>query len=237
MNNPLISVIVPVYNVAPYLSRCLDSICQQTYQNLEIILVDDGSTDNGLEICQQYAAKDKRIVVFHQENGGLSAARNTGMDHMHGELFTFIDSDDWVDLDYCEILFQAINKSGADISATDFIYEHQRKQSQIPSHLPSTTRLLTGEDLVLFLLSIMICACSKLYRTQRFGNLRFDSSLRLHEDIFFAFCLSKITHSLHYASSHAYHYFQRPNSLMRSSRLEDREKILKLFESMEHYYQ
>ena len=94
---PLLSVIVPVYNAAPYLRRCLDSICGQTYPNLEIILIDDGSTDSSLEICKQYAAKDPRVRVLHQANKGLPATRNVGIEQSKGEFFTFVDSDDWVD--------------------------------------------------------------------------------------------------------------------------------------------
>ena len=98
--NPLVSVIIPVYNVEKYLRRCLNSVIDQEYKNIEIILVNDGSTDNSLEIAISYKEKDKRIKVFSQENQGLSAARNMGLDKSHGEYITFIDSDDYVSKDY-----------------------------------------------------------------------------------------------------------------------------------------
>ena len=100
MATPLISIIVPIYNVEPYLRRCLDSIIKQTYINLEIILVDDGSLDGCPQICDEYEAKDDRIVVIHKVNGGLSDARNVGLDACNGEYISFIDSDDWVSEKY-----------------------------------------------------------------------------------------------------------------------------------------
>lgn len=115
MESKKISVIIPVYNVASYLSRCLDSIIGQTYQNLEIIVVDDGSVDGSAAICDAYAKKDRRVIVIHQKNGGLSAARNAGLDRMTGEMVGFVDSDDWIDLDYYECLLETQRKTDADM--------------------------------------------------------------------------------------------------------------------------
>ena len=107
MKREFISVIVPVYNVEYYLKQCLDSIVNQTYRNLEIILVDDGSTDSSGDICDEYAQIDARIKVIHKENGGLSSARNAGLDvcTSGGELIAFVDSDDWLELDMFEVLY------------------------------------------------------------------------------------------------------------------------------------
>ena len=104
---PLISIIVPVYNVKDYVEKCLDSICGQSYTNLEIIVVDDGSTDGSGKICDAYASKDRRIKVIHRKNGGLSAARNEGLDAATGEFLGFVDSDDWIDLDMFKFLYDA----------------------------------------------------------------------------------------------------------------------------------
>lgn len=118
MNNPLISVIVPCYNVEKYLPKCVESILSQTYKNLEIILVDDGSPDNCGKICDDYAARDSRIKVIHKENGGLSDARNVALDIMKGEYVTFIDSDDYVANDYVEFLYKLIAKNDVRMSVT-----------------------------------------------------------------------------------------------------------------------
>ena len=105
----LISVVVPVYNVKQYLDDCMHSIVNQTYENIEIILVDDGSTDGSGELCEEWKGKDSRIRVIHQENGGLSAARNTGIEHAKGSYIAFVDSDDWVSEEYIEKLYEYKN--------------------------------------------------------------------------------------------------------------------------------
>ena len=113
---PLISVILPIYNVAQFLPRCIESVCRQTYDNLEIILVDDGSPDECGDICEKYAEKDNRIVVVHKQNGGLSDARNKGAEIANGEYITFIDSDDYVTDTYVEYLYSLIEKYGTRMS-------------------------------------------------------------------------------------------------------------------------
>lgn len=115
--NDLISVIVPVYKVEKYLNRCVESIVNQTYKNLEIILVDDGSPDNCPQMCDEWAKKDERIKVIHKQNGGLSDARNVGIDIATGVYITFVDSDDWIDLDYVEYLYDLVKKYDVKISA------------------------------------------------------------------------------------------------------------------------
>ena len=103
--DPLVSIIVPVYNVKPYLNRCVDSLLGQSYQNMELLLVDDGSTDGSETLCDEYAAQDARVRVLHKKNGGLSDARNAGMKVATGDLITFVDSDDYISKDFIEILF------------------------------------------------------------------------------------------------------------------------------------
>ena len=112
----MISVIIPIYNVEKYLCRCLDSIISQSYKDLEIILVDDGSPDNSPSICDSYARNDNRIKVIHKTNGGLSAARNTGLKYAMGDFISFIDSDDYIEPKMYEILFNLITKFDSDIS-------------------------------------------------------------------------------------------------------------------------
>ena len=115
MLNPLISVVVPIYNVDKYLDRCVESIIKQTYTNLEIILVDDGSSDNSPQICDNWNVKDKRIKVIHKENGGLSDARNVGLSFATGEIISFIDSDDWIEHEMFEKMLNRKKKDNSDI--------------------------------------------------------------------------------------------------------------------------
>lgn len=138
MQNPLVSIIVPVYKVEPYLRQCLDSIINQTYTNLEIILVDDGSPDGCPQICDEYAAKDKRIVVIHKENGGLSDARNAGLDICKGEYVFFVDSDDWIATNSIESFYKIVQTQKPDIVIGDYItatesgnYQNQTTSKQI----------------------------------------------------------------------------------------------------------
>lgn len=114
MGKSKLSIIVPVYNVEKYLKQCIESILNQTYKNLEIILVDDGSKDSSGKIVDDYAIKDRRVIPVHKENGGISSARNTGLAYVTGEYLTFVDSDDWLDLDMYEKMIEAIEKYSAD---------------------------------------------------------------------------------------------------------------------------
>lgn len=138
-----ISVIVPVYKTEQYLNRCVQSITDQTYKNLEIILVDDGSPDNCPEMCDQWAKKDERIKVIHKRNGGISSARNAGLDSATGDYIMFADSDDWMEPDMAEFLYRLIVKYDADISRCGFYFDDngtlKKKQRMIPLNYPIIT--------------------------------------------------------------------------------------------------
>ena len=120
MGNELISIVVPIYNVENYLRQCLDSIVSQTYQNFECLLINDGSPDNSEDICREYVDKDSRFKYFDKENGGVSSARNLGIERSGGAYITFIDSDDWVDSDYLEVLYNALIDENADIAISTY---------------------------------------------------------------------------------------------------------------------
>ena len=147
MEMPLVSVIVPVYKVESYLHRCVDCILAQTYANLEIILVDDGSPDNCGKICDEYAQKDKCIKVIHKKNGGLSDARNAGLDIAMGEYITFVDSDDWIHFQYVEILLNNLTKADVDISTCSFVRTPEKmlmdsKVSESSYHIYSSEKAI-----------------------------------------------------------------------------------------------
>lgn len=129
--NPLISIVVPVYNVAPYLSRCVSSIISQTYKNVEIILVDDGSTDQSGQICDELKQSDKRIIVIHKRNGGVSDARNIGISASCGEYVSFVDSDDQIDNDYVEYLYNLAQRGGVTYLCAPIVKSILREKSLV----------------------------------------------------------------------------------------------------------
>ena len=176
-----------MYKVEKYLDRCIDSIVNQTYTNLEIILVDDGSPDNCPAICDKWAEKDSRIKVIHKDNGGLSSARNAGLDVMTGEFFGFVDSDDYILPEMYETLYKLIAENDSDLSICAFeeVGEHGEF---LPDHIDTTgtfiDEVLTGKELLRKWLSVQwryVVAWNKLYRTSVYGGTRFPFG-RIHED-------------------------------------------------------
>lgn len=179
MNTPLVSVIVPVYNVASYLEQCLDSIVNQTYRNLEIILVDDGSTDESGAICDRYAEQDSRIKVVHKENGGQSSARNVALDMMMGEWVLFVDSDDWIELNTLELLFEQKDECADLVEfGWNFIYGDSNKvflnEACVMSGLDAL-KLLVHTDIYMGLMA------NKLFKASYLQKSRFISG-RYYED-------------------------------------------------------
>ena len=177
MTEPLISIIVPVYRVESYLSRCVDSLLAQTYQNLEIILVDDGSPDQCPQICEDYAKKEERIHVIHQENRGLSGARNAGIDVAKGEYLAFVDSDDYVSDDYIQVMYDAIKATGCAISQCRFIYTKGEKLKE--NRGTGAFRIYRGNSLMEKLYgneeeaTWFVVAWNKLYRRELFETIRY----------------------------------------------------------------
>lgn len=215
MSSPLISIIVPVYKVEPYLRRCLDSIVNQTYTNLEIILVDDGSPDNCPQICDEYAAKDNRIVVIHKENGGLSDARNAGLDICKGEYISFVDSDDWVDERYIEVMIDSAIKEDADIS----ICNHKKTATTTATRTTFQSKLILlnsvqaiekifGQESLTFIVS-----WGKIYKRRLWNSLRFPKG-KLYEDAYICHILYDDSKKICFINKILYYYFQRSDSIM-----------------------
>lgn len=147
METELISVIVPVYNVERYLRRCVDSILHQTYQDLEILLVDDGSTDASGAICDEYAAQEERVTAVHQKNGGLSAARNTGLERAQGTYLCFVDSDDFLDSRMLETLCRDLQEQNADVAVVGFRM-FEREEELAPAELAVPVQCMTGREAI-----------------------------------------------------------------------------------------
>lgn len=182
MDNPKISVIIPVYNVEPYLRRCLDSVIGQTYANLEILLVDDGSTDGSSVVCDEYKEMDSRILVIHKENGGVSSARNAGLEAATGDWIGFVDADDCVETDLYEYLYGLAEKYGADV-AQCAMYAEGKETTEVLFSTQSGSDCygLSSESLVSFSNSV----CNKLYRADSIEGVRFGSDYPIGEDYLF----------------------------------------------------
>ena len=213
MPQPLVSIIVPIYKVEPYLRRCLDSIVNQTYTNLEIILVDDGSPDNCPQICDEYAAKDKRIIVIHKENGGLSDARNAGLDICKGEYISFVDSDDWVDEKYIEVLLSLSIKENTDI----VIGEYVKTNGKIPQKEENVwTKTYSSKEALIRLFSknniTYTVSWGKLYKKELFNSIRFPIG-KYHEDEFTTYILFYRSTKIAYTNKVIYYYFRHSNSI------------------------
>ncbi len=218
---PKISVIVPVYNVEKYIHRCIDSILSQSFIDFELILVDDGSPDNCGKICDEYAQKDCRVRVFHKPNGGVSSARNLGLDNTKGKWITFIDSDDYIEIDYLEelVLFERDDK-------TDFVVTLNtiRKYTQCKSLTLQYSEY--NQLFSLYGLDKNGYVIGKLYKTDIIQKLqlRFNTNVHLGEDVMFALKYLMHTNSIVIFSSDKYIYDKsRPDSLTKVSNSYDTE--------------
>lgn len=214
---PLITVIIPIYNVEPYLQKCIDSICMQTYSRLEIILVDDGSSDNCGKICDKNSEVDSRIVVIHKENGGLSSARNAGLDIAKGEYIAFVDSDDTIHPQFIEILLNLSFQYDSDISQCDFLRVSENSlnlslNSQqkicIYNNKQAIYELCCTKNAVKYAV-----AWNKLYKRELFAHIRYPNG-RIHEDEFTTYLLLWKANKIVVINQYLYYYLQRKTSIM-----------------------
>ncbi len=216
---PRVSIVVPVYKVEPYLHRCVDSVLAQTYRDYELILVDDGSPDKCGEICEVYAARDSRVHALHRINGGLSAARNTGLEwvleHSNSEWITFLDSDDWVHPKYLELLLQAIAETGLNLAVGGF------RRTAADGDLPKLPDVITAQavNTESFYCADKVTATvawGKLYRKTDFSQIRYPDG-RIHEDELTTHKLLFRYPEIALVDQPLYQYFQNQQGIMRSS--------------------
>ena len=228
INANKVSIVLPVYNVEKYLARCLDSILNQTFENFEVICVNDGSPDNSLEILEKYKKIDNRIKIISQENKGLSGARNTGIKHSNGEYIAFIDSDDVIHPQYLEVLASFIGDSDVIASA------HIENISEVPK----ISKINTNKVKVSFYNNIrseyinkklykktLSVVWNKLYKKDIFENLNFKEGISPGEDDIFTFEMMMKINSLKIVDSKLYYYMTNPSSIMRA---DDDNKIKKI---------
>lgn len=214
----LVSVIVPVYNVDNYLSRCIESILMQSYSNLQILLVDDGSTDNSGLICHKYALIDKRIRVISKKNGGLSDARNCGLKFAIGQFIAFVDGDDYIDVNYIFSLMNIIESNHADVAVCGFYVHHHGKLYS--ENVESSEQCITGRDLLGRIMGKKgyryVVVWNKIYKKDLFKDCTFEKG-RLYEDEYICSKLFWKVKKVCISDQVLYHYFQRKGSITSSS--------------------
>lgn len=210
----MISVVVPVYNVEDYVEKCIRSIMAQKYTNLEILVVDDGSKDRSGSICDQLATEDERIKVFHTPNGGLSAARNVGIDNAHGELIGFVDSDDWIEPDMYSFLYDKMKNHDADISVCSH-YIDKGDSFKCKRMLDKVIVCDKDEAMNMLMTDKLLhnYAWDKLYKRSLFEGLHYPVGI-LYEDIAFTFRVVERVHRLVVHALPKYHYTVRPGSIV-----------------------
>lgn len=217
-SNPEISIIVPVYNVEKYLDICIKSILNQTFKSFELILVNDGSTDKSGVICDNYKNIDDRIIVIHKENGGVSSARNTGLDIARGKYIGFVDSDDYIDENMYHDLYESIMKNNSDISICKFIRVYDNceiKASKDKILQISYSNIQALEELYKENAVDFIVPWNKLYRNELIKEVKYPLG-RKYEDDFVIHKLLYRSNKITYINKELYYYYQRENSIMNS---------------------
>lgn len=233
---PKISVIVPVYKVEKYIYRCINSILNQVFTDFELVLVDDGSPDNCGKICDEYALNDNRIHVIHKENGGLSDARNAGIDwafeHSDSEWLTFIDSDDWVHPEYLSFLYRAVCDYNNSISICNF----KKTQEVLDfTHEHFNAKLETPQNMLVYNRENTVVAWGKLYNKTIFQSLRFPFG-KLHEDEYTTYKALFSYPSISYLDNPLYFYYINPTSITQSNWSIRRLDGLNAFREQMHFF-
>lgn len=219
---PALSIIVPVYNVEQYLPRCIDSILAQTFQNFELILVDDGSKDKSGEICDEYTKKDNRIIVIHQENKGVNTARNAGLDIATGSYITFVDSDDWIQPDsYCKSIELMENNQEIDLLQYPEIHIKNGSETWWPGYPQEHIILTDTRNMIKALIGsspiIPGGLCGKIYRKQLWKNLRLHENMSFCEDMITMPKLITRCRTIIVSHKGGYYYVSREGSATHSS--------------------
>lgn len=207
---PLVSILIPVYNVEEFLPKCLDSVLSQTYKNLQIVLVDDGSSDNSWSICERYAASDKRVEIHHQDNRGVAVARNVLLSHIKGQYVLFVDSDDWVEPNMVEFLVNLLQEKDADMSVCGSVIN-----DCFVSNIYEERRYLRNEAVERFLIhkEFRGSLWNKLIKVNLLHNLSFTINVNYGEDALFCWDVLQRIDSIAFSDRELYHYRMNEASL------------------------
>lgn len=219
------SIIIPVYNAERYLHQCIESVIAQTFEDWEAILVNDGSRDGSLAICQEYASKDSRIKVIDKPNGGPSSARNRGLDEAQGVYVYFMDADDWIEKNFLEVFFNENEdeneENNYDIIFQGFVREFSDGRKEESFAMDTDTSLMSKDEIIcrLYKEHVYGWAWCKLFRREIIEkyHVRFDESLRLWEDELFTSEFLRYAENVRTVNSHLYHYIYYPDSLMQTN--------------------
>ena len=236
--NKLISIIVPVYNASKSLSDCIESILAQTYPFFELILIDDGSKDNSLEICESYREKDDRIVLMHQENAGVSAARNAGLSLAKGDYFCFVDSDDTIEAEMLEKLYDAIKRTNADLSICGFKRISSKGITKISSMPEEVTGKVNIANFVAehYLEGLVSSPCGRLYKNIQSLQKEFDRNISLGEDLKFNIQYFEKIEKLVVIEDCLYRYVDAESSLTKIYKQGHYEAICDIYETTIQYF-
>ncbi|WP_099330929.1 glycosyltransferase family 2 protein [Priestia aryabhattai] len=228
---PAISIIVPIYNVEKYLHKCVDSILDQTFKDFELILVNDGSPDNCGEICNEYSRKDPRVKVIHKKNGGLSDARNAGIDIAEGDYIGFVDSDDWIEPDMYEILFNMCKTNNCEIGSCTYAIYHQNKRIINESHPLTVHNNKQAMEAMLNDELYNEVVCTKLFKRSLFNGLRFTLGI-IHEDTAFTYKAIHKCEKICFIGVPKYNYIKRDDSIMANTKKNVRIDSVLIYEEM-----
>ncbi len=239
----MISIIIPIYNVEQYLSKCLESVINQTYKNIEIILINDGSTDNSGRICDEYSKKDKRIKVLHKKNGGVSSARNEGLKIANGKYIGFVDPDDYISSNMFEILINNMEKYNVDLSIINYdsFQEYSNKKQFKNTNIPNK-KILNKKDLFNYLMgyynSFGGYTWNKLYKMEiiKTAKLNFDEKITICEDVLFnTQYINNIKNGI-FENIMLYHYLIRNNGACNSRYNSEYLSVLESYEKINNIY-
>lgn len=235
MNNK-VSVIIPVYNAEKFLKYCLNSVINQTYNNLEIILINDGSIDNSLDVCNEYTKKYKNIKLFTQKNAGVSSARNLGIKKSSGEFLAFVDSDDYVNPYFIEKLVNLITKENVDLAASGIIKVPDYNYSKIYSEYNEKTTTANGAyNMMLTDVNFFGYSCNKLYKKKIIvdNKIFFDENIHICEDFEFNARYLQYANNITYCSEQLYYYFENVKSATNEYKYSERQaSVLKAYENI-----
>ena len=247
MYNPKISIIIPIYNTESYLIKCLDSVINQTYCNLEIILVDDGSTDGSKQIIEDYEKKDSRIVAVYKKNAGVANARNTGLQISTGEYIGFVDSDDWIEPDMYQELVRVVKSERIDIVSGNYYFDKGEEQVVAKNLKPISREVFDKNQLLEYVFmrdsykGLAAYPWNKIFRRDILRNndqyITYEDKYKIGEDVLWFAHVSLKCETSKYVDKPLYHYVQRNDSAVHSTNLEKQMHRIAVYQDVIHLFQ